>query len=67
VRFEYFQDNDGQHRWHIQGGNNQILCCPGEGFTTKRACIDNSELVFSDEAREAWLKAFAEAKGECGP
>jgi uncharacterized protein YegP (UPF0339 family) len=50
-RFTWWRGDDGQFRFHFQGGNNRIVC-PSEGYTSKSAMMDSIWLV-KDQAFDA--------------
>lgn len=42
--FEFYIDKKGEYRWRKKAANHQIISTAAEGFTTKRACVDNAKL-----------------------
>jgi uncharacterized protein YegP (UPF0339 family) len=43
-KFEVYQDNKGQFRFRLKAGNGQTIAT-GEGYTTKKACLNGIESV----------------------
>ena len=38
-KFEVYQDKAGQYRFRLKAGNGQTIAS-GEGYTTKKACLN---------------------------
>jgi uncharacterized protein YegP (UPF0339 family) len=42
---EFYEDKRGDHRWRLKAGNGEILCCCGQGFSSRKTAEDNFELT----------------------
>ncbi|MFW2332453.1 YegP family protein [Ilumatobacter sp.] len=38
-KFEVYQDKRGEYRFRLKAGNGQVIAT-GEGYTTKKACMN---------------------------
>ena len=45
MRYIVFKDNRNEWRWHLEGGNNRIIACSGQGYEHKSDCISAINLV----------------------
>ena len=43
-KFELYQDSQGGYRFRLKAGNGQTIAT-GEGYTTKRACLNGIESI----------------------
>ncbi len=43
-KFEVYQDKKGQYRFRLKAGNGQVIAT-GEGYTTKKACLNGIESI----------------------
>ncbi len=43
-KFEVYQDKRGQYRFRLKAGNGQVIAT-GEGYTTKKACLNGIESI----------------------
>jgi len=43
-KFELYQDKSGQYRFRLKAGNGQTIAT-GEGYTTKKACLNGIESI----------------------
>lgn len=43
-KFELYQDKQGAYRFRLKAGNGQVIAT-GEGYTTKKACLNGIESV----------------------
>ena len=43
-KFEVYQDKKGQFRFRLKAGNGQVIAT-GEGYTTKKACLNGIESI----------------------
>ena len=43
-KFEVYQDKSGQYRFRLKAGNGQTIAT-GEGYTTKKACLNGIESI----------------------
>jgi hypothetical protein len=44
-RFEVYKDAGGEFRWRLKASNGQTIATGGEGYTTKRACLNGIDSV----------------------
>ena len=45
MKFRVYKDRAGEYRWRLLAANGQVIATPGEGYTTKAACLANIESV----------------------
>lgn len=71
MEFEPYEDNRGEHRWRLRGGNDQIMADSGEGYSTRGDLEDAIERVrtYLPEADlltigEATFELFEDAAGD---
>ena len=43
-KFELYQDGKGEYRFRLKAGNGQTIAT-GEGYTTKKACLNGIESI----------------------
>jgi uncharacterized protein YegP (UPF0339 family) len=43
-KFEVYQDKKGEYRFRLKAGNGQVIAT-GEGYTTKKACLNGIESI----------------------
>lgn len=43
-KFEVYQDKKGGYRFRLKAGNGQVIAT-GEGYTTKKACMNGIESI----------------------
>ena len=43
-KFEVYQDKRGEYRFRLKAGNGQVIAT-GEGYTTKKACMNGIESI----------------------
>ena len=43
-KFEVYQDKKGEYRFRLKAGNGQTIAT-GEGYTTKKACMNGIESI----------------------
>jgi uncharacterized protein YegP (UPF0339 family) len=43
-KFEMYQDKKGEYRFRLKAGNGQVIAT-GEGYTTKKACLNGIESI----------------------
>jgi uncharacterized protein YegP (UPF0339 family) len=43
-KFEVYQDEQGEYRFRLKAGNGQTIAT-GEGYTTKKACLNGIESI----------------------
>ncbi len=43
-KFEVYQDKKGEYRFRLKAGNGQVIAT-GEGYTTKKACMNGIESI----------------------
>ena len=43
-KFEVYQDKRGEYRFRLKAGNGQVIAT-GEGYTTKKACMNGNESI----------------------
>ena len=43
--FEVYQDKSGEYRWRLKASNGQVIASSGEGYSSKRSCLDGIESV----------------------
>ena len=43
-KFELYQDKRGEYRFRLKAGNGQVIAT-GEGYTTKKACMNGIESI----------------------
>ena len=43
-KFELYQDKQGEYRFRLKAGNGQTIAT-GEGYTTKKACLNGIESI----------------------
>ena len=43
-KFELYQDKKGEYRFRLKTGNGQTIAT-GEGYTTKKACLNGIESI----------------------
>ncbi len=43
-KFELYQDKKGEYRFRLKAGNGQVIAT-GEGYTTKKACMNGIESI----------------------
>ncbi len=48
-KFEVYQDKKGQYRFRLKAGNGQVIAT-GEGYTTKKACMNGIESIRKNAA-----------------
>lgn len=45
MKFEVYTDKKGEWRWRLKASNGQTVATPGEGFSSKTACMNNIDIV----------------------
>jgi len=50
LRFDVYKDSRGGFRWKLKAGNGQTIADSGEGYKTKRGCLDGIARVQSGAA-----------------
>ena len=48
MKFNIFQDQAGEWRWHLAATNGQIIADSGEGYVHKQHCIDMVRRIRAD-------------------
>jgi uncharacterized protein YegP (UPF0339 family) len=48
-KFEVYQDKKGEYRFRLKAGNGQTIAT-GEGYTTKKACLNGIESIRKNAA-----------------
>lgn len=53
ARFQIFRDAQGEYRWRLRAGNNQVIATSGEGYKARSDCEHGIELVKRDGSAAA--------------
>jgi uncharacterized protein YegP (UPF0339 family) len=48
ARFQIFRDAQGEYRWRLRAGNNQVIATSGEGYKARADCEHGIALVKAD-------------------
>jgi uncharacterized protein len=43
--FEVYKDKSGEFRWRLKASNGQTIASSGEGYSSKKSCLDGIESV----------------------
>ena len=49
LRFEIYEDQDGECRWRLKSRNGDIVATPGEGYVRKYGCRHGIDVVRRSE------------------
>ena len=45
MRVEFYQDENGEWRWHVKAANNRIIADSGEGYKNYADCVHGFSLL----------------------
>jgi uncharacterized protein len=49
--FEVYKDKSGEYRWRLKASNGQAIASSGEGYASKKSCLDGIESVRRNAAK----------------